>query len=78
MPYRRLPNTVTAVIRQLSTAREAWGLYPAARARSRRPPRHRPPLGVSYVYDPTETPDPGDTNAANTTLAGPTTPPPQG
>jgi len=31
MPYRRLPNTVTAVIRQLTTAREAWHQYPAAR-----------------------------------------------
>ena len=31
MPYRRLPNTVTAVIRQLTTVGEAWGKYPQAR-----------------------------------------------
>ena len=32
--------------------------------------------GVVYIYDSTETPDPGDTNAANTTLEGPTITPP--
>jgi hypothetical protein len=31
MPYRRLPNTVTSVIRTLTTARGAWADYPAAR-----------------------------------------------
>jgi len=31
MPYRRLPNTVTSVIRVLSTARDAWDLFPQAR-----------------------------------------------
>jgi hypothetical protein len=29
--------------------------------------------GVVYIYDQSETPDEGDTNAANTTLPGPTT-----
>lgn len=30
--------------------------------------------GVVYIYDHNETPDPGDTNAANTTMVGPGTP----
>jgi hypothetical protein len=30
--------------------------------------------GLVYIYDSNETPDPGDTNAANTTLPGPTNP----
>ena len=33
--------------------------------------------GVVYIYDAGETPDPGDNNAANTTLPGPTPTPPQ-
>jgi hypothetical protein len=28
--------------------------------------------GVVYIYDHNETPDPGDTNAANTTMTGTT------
>ena len=31
MPYRRLPNSLPAVIRQLNAAYEAWDLYPQAR-----------------------------------------------
>jgi hypothetical protein len=31
MPSRRLPNTISAVIRTLTTARDAWAQYPAAR-----------------------------------------------
>ena len=31
--------------------------------------------GLVYIYDPTETPDPDDTNAANTTLPSPAVPP---
>ena len=31
MPYRRLPNSLPAVIRQLNTAYDAWDLYPSAR-----------------------------------------------
>ena len=31
MPRRRLPNTVTAIIRQLTITREAWHQYPTAR-----------------------------------------------
>jgi len=31
MPYRRLPNTITAVMRQFTAVREAWEQYPEAR-----------------------------------------------
>jgi hypothetical protein len=31
MPHRYLPNTISSVIRTLTTARDAWGQYPAAR-----------------------------------------------
>jgi hypothetical protein len=31
MPSRKLPNTTSAVIRTLTTARDAWGQYPTAR-----------------------------------------------